>query len=210
MGTLSRNNAPFNMAQCGAKGSALNISQMISCLGQQSVGGMRIQSGFTNRTLPHFEPHSLSPASRGFVVNSFYSGLIATEFFFHTMGGREGLVDTAVKTSETGYMARRLMKALEDLSVRYDHTVRNSENIVVQFIYGDDGLDPHKMESDGPVTFSRLLQNICSLSTSETRLEVSDAKDFINQSMMLDDMLALSHSAPQVGHAQSKNESEFY
>lgn len=97
-------------------------------------------------------------ALQGFVANSFYSGLTPTEFFFHTMGGREGLVDTAVKTAETGYMQRRLMKALEDLSVRYDMTVRNSNDCVVQFQYGDDSLDPAAMEEGGqPVDFARLL-----------------------------------------------------
>jgi DNA-directed RNA polymerase III subunit RPC1 len=171
---------------------------MISCLGQQSVGGSRIQNGFTNRTLPHFEPHSLSPASRGFVVNSFYSGLTATEFFFHTMGGREGLVDTAVKTADTGYMARRLMKALEDLSVRYDNTVRNSENVVVQFVYGDDGIDPHKMESDGPVNFPRLLQNLHSVSVSEPFLEAGAARALIAQILTQDFMIAFNISAPRV------------
>lgn len=101
---LSHTNAPQTMAQCGSKGSQLNISQMIAALGQQSVGGQRIQDGFVNRTLPHFPTGALFPAAKGFVANSFFSGLTATEFFFHTMGGREGLVDTAVKTAETGYM----------------------------------------------------------------------------------------------------------
>ena len=161
MNALSNSNSPFIMAQCGAKGSPLNISQMISCLGQQQVSGARIQNGFVNRTLPHFEIGALTPAARGFVTNSFYSGLTATEFFFHTMGGREGLVDTAVKTAETGYMARRLMKALEDLSMQYDMTVRNSEQTVVQFNYGDDGLNPHVMETaDRPVDYSRLIRNV--------------------------------------------------
>ncbi len=100
--TLNHRNAALRMAQCGSKGSALNISQMVACLGQQSVGGQRIQDGFVNRTLPHFPVSSLSPGAKGFVANSFFSGLTATEFFFHTMGGREGLVDTAVKTAETG------------------------------------------------------------------------------------------------------------
>lgn len=161
MKRLKWHNAPRIMAACGAKGSPLNISQMMSCVGQQAVGGMRIQNGFVNRTLPHFEYHSLTPSAKGFVANSFYTGLTATEFFFHAMGGREGLVDTAVKTAETGYMARRLMKALEDLSMQYDTTVRNSENTVVQFTYGDDGLNPDKMESDDrPVDFSRLYMTI--------------------------------------------------
>eukprot|EP00981_Chlorochromonas_danica_P010917 scaffold3535_cov162-Ochromonas_danica.AAC.3 len=159
---LNYRNPPLCMAQCGSKGSALNISQMIACLGQQSVGGQRIQDGFVNRTLPHFPVGALFPAAKGFVANSFYSGLTATEFFFHTMGGREGLVDTAVKTAETGYMARRLMKALEDLSMQYDNTVRNSEQSVVQFCYGDDGLNPQVMEKgDRPVDYGRLTTNIC-------------------------------------------------
>lgn len=161
MKRLSWHNAPRIMAACGSKGSPLNISQMMSCVGQQAVGGMRIQDGFVNRTLPHFEYHSLTPAAKGFVANSFYTGLTATEFFFHAMGGREGLVDTAVKTAETGYMARRLMKALEDLSMQYDKTVRNSENTVVQFTYGDDGLNPDQMENnDRPVDFQRLYMSV--------------------------------------------------
>jgi DNA-directed RNA polymerase III subunit RPC1 len=103
MGDLPRTNSPRIMAECGSKGSALNVSQMIACLGQQAVDGKRIQNGFVRRTLPHFEVDSLDPAARGFVSNSFYSGLTATEFFFHTMGGREGLVDTAVKTAHRLY-----------------------------------------------------------------------------------------------------------
>lgn len=106
------------MAECGSKGSPLNISQMMACVGQQAVGGMRILDGFVNRTLPHFEYHSLTPPAKGFVANSFFSGLTATEFIFHTMGGREGLVDTAVKTAETGYMARRLMKVSVNCAVK--------------------------------------------------------------------------------------------
>jgi len=161
MKQLPWSNAPRIMAACGSKGSPLNISQMISCVGQQAVGGMRIQNGFVDRTLPHFEVNSLTPSAKGFVANSFYTGLTATEFFFHAMGGREGLVDTAVKTAETGYMARRLMKALEDLSMQYDKTVRNSENTVIQFIYGDDGLNPNVMENnDRPVDFARLSTSI--------------------------------------------------
>ena len=98
------------------------------------------------------------PAAKGFVLNSFYSGLTPTEFFFHTMGGREGLVDTAVKTAETGYMQRRLVKSLEDLVQQYDNTVRNSSNEVIQFVYGGDGLDPMMMEGkDKPVDFQVLL-----------------------------------------------------
>ncbi|KAL9655634.1 hypothetical protein ABK040_002297 [Willaertia magna] len=141
-------NAPLTMAVCGSKGSVINISQMIACVGQQTVGGSRIVNGFMNRSLPHFPLYSREPDAKGFVANSFFTGLTPTEFFFHTMAGREGLVDTAVKTAETGYMQRRLMKALEDLFVAYDGSVRSSDNSIVQFIYGDDGMDPHRMESD--------------------------------------------------------------
>lgn len=116
MKALEWSNAPRIMAECGSKGSPLNISQMMACVGQQAVGGHRIENGFVDRTLPHFEYHSLTAPAKGFVANSFYTGLAPTEFFFHTMGGREGLVDTAVKTAETGYMARRLMKVRLSLS----------------------------------------------------------------------------------------------
>lgn len=132
MAELDRLNPPRVMATCGSKGSTLNISQMVACVGQQSVGGSRIKEGFVNRTLPIFPSKAKEPAAKGFVANSFYSGLNATEFFFHTMGGREGLVDTAVKTAETGYMQRRMMKSLEDLSVQYDGTVRTSSSDIVQ------------------------------------------------------------------------------
>lgn len=114
---------------------------MISTVGQQSVLGSRIQNGFLDRTLPHFKKFDLSPRSRGFVENSFYSGLLPTEFFFHTMAGREGLIDTAVKTADTGYMQRRLIKVMEDLVVEYDYTVRSSEGGLIQYLYGEDGFD---------------------------------------------------------------------
>ena len=103
---LHKSNAPLTMALCGSKGSFINISQMVACVGQQAINGKRIPNGFEDRALPHFGRHSKIPAAKGFVQNSFYSGLTPTEFFFHTMGGREGLVDTAVKTAETGYMQR--------------------------------------------------------------------------------------------------------
>ncbi|OMH85058.1 DNA-directed RNA polymerase III subunit RPC1 [Zancudomyces culisetae] len=129
---------------------------MVASVGQQIVSGSRIANGFSNRTLPHFFKNAKTPAAKGFVRNSFYSGLSPTEFFFHAISGREGLVDTAVKTAETGYMQRRLMKALEDLSTQYDTSVRNSVGDVVQFTYGDDGLDPSCLEGDGfPVEFVR-------------------------------------------------------
>nr|CCC93479.1 DNA-directed RNA polymerase iii largest subunit [Trypanosoma congolense IL3000] len=149
MQTLSiDSNTPLLMVQSGSKGSALNIAQMMACVGQQTVNGRRILDAFQDRSLPHFHRFEEAPAARGFVANSFYSGLSPTEFFFHTMAGREGLVDTAVKTAETGYIYRRLMKAMENLCVRYDGTVRNARGDVVQLKFGEDGLDPQLMEGN--------------------------------------------------------------
>jgi DNA-directed RNA polymerase II subunit RPB1 len=136
-----------DMFRSGAKGSELNIQQMTACLGQQTVDGKRIPYGFEHRTLPHFTKFDDSAVARGFVQRSFTRGLSPTELFFHAMGGRTGLIDTAVKTSRTGYIQRRLVKALEDLMVHYDLTVRTSKNRIVQYVYGDDGMDPMRVET---------------------------------------------------------------
>ena len=115
-----------NMVSAGSKGKSINIGQMISCLGQQNVDGKRIPNSYNNRSLPHFTKYDISPEGKGFVESSFIQGLKPQEFFFHAMGGREGLIDTAVKTSETGYIQRKLIKAMEDLKIAYDLSVRNS------------------------------------------------------------------------------------
>jgi DNA-directed RNA polymerase II subunit RPB1 len=141
------------MARSGSKGSTINISQMTALVGQQSVEGKRIPFGFKYRTLPHFTKDDYSPESRGFVENSYLRGLTPTEFFFHAMAGREGLIDTAVKTAETGYIQRRLVKALEDVMVCYDGTVRNSLGDLIQFVYGDDGMDGAFIEKQRYETF---------------------------------------------------------
>ncbi|KAI6356945.1 hypothetical protein MCOR25_007789 [Pyricularia grisea] len=139
------NNA-VTMSRSGSKGSSINISQMTALVGQQIVEGKRIPFGFKYRTLPHFTKDDFSPEARGFVENSYLRGLTPSEFFFHAMAGREGLIDTAVKTAETGYIQRRLVKALEDVAAKYDGTVRNSLGDIIQFIYGEDGLDGMAIE----------------------------------------------------------------
>ncbi len=139
---LGMTNPAVIMAKAGARGSMLNLSQMAGCVGQQSVRGERLARGYWNRTLPHFQKGDLGAYARGFCSNSYKSGLSPTEFFFHAMGGREGLVDTAVRTSRSGYMQRRLVSALEDLKLTADGTVRNTIGTVVQFKYGEDGVDP--------------------------------------------------------------------
>ncbi|KAK2152800.1 hypothetical protein LSH36_317g01042 [Paralvinella palmiformis] len=192
---LHKTNSPLTMAICGSKGSFINISQMIACVGQQAISGKRVPNGFEDRALPHFERHSRDPAARGFVENSFYSGLTPTEFFFHTMGGREGLVDTAVKTAETGYMQRRLVKSLEDLCLQYDLTVRSAMGEIVQFVYGGDSLDPAYMEGkDKPVDFHRVMEHIkCKFSCQkETPLTASQLKQIIAAAMELDEYLETS------------------
>ena len=145
--SLSKDNRFLMIVNSGSKGSLINISQMISCLGQQNVDGKRIPYGFDSRTLPHYSKFDDSPKARGFIENSYITGLTAPELFFHAMGGRIGLIDTAVKTSTTGYIQRRLIKGLEDLKVEYDMTVRNSKGKIVQFSYGDDGFDSTRVEN---------------------------------------------------------------
>ena len=145
--SLNSDNRFVMIVKSGSKGSMLNISQMISCVGQQSIDGKRVPYGFDNRTLPHFRKYDDSPGARGFVKNSYISGLTAPELFFHAMGGRMGLIDTAVKTSQTGYIQRRLVKGLEDLKVEYDGTVRNNMGKIIQFTYGEDGIDTTRVEN---------------------------------------------------------------
>jgi len=139
-------NRMINMVKSGSKGKETNVAQMIACVGQQNVDGKRITYGFTDRTLPHFTKYDDGPEARGFVKNSFISGLTPQEVFFHAMGGREGLIDTAVKTSETGYIQRRLVKAMEDSKIYYDNTVRTANGSIIQYLYGEDGMDGCKIE----------------------------------------------------------------
>ena len=142
-----KTNRMINMVKSGSKGKETNVAQMIACVGQQNVDGKRVAYGFTDRTLPHFTKYDDGPDARGFVENSFISGLSPSEVFFHAMGGREGLIDTAVKTSETGYIQRRLIKAMEDCKIYYDQTVRNATGAIVQYLYGEDGMDGTKIEN---------------------------------------------------------------
>ncbi|MGQ3412570.1 DNA-directed RNA polymerase subunit A' [Natrinema sp. LN54] len=136
------------MADSGARGSMLNLTQMAGAVGQQAVRGERINRGYEDRTLSHYEPNDLSAEAHGFVENSYTSGLTPREFFFHAMGGREGLVDTAVRTSKSGYLQRRLINALSELETQYDGTVRDTSDTIVQFEFGEDGTSPVKVSSD--------------------------------------------------------------
>jgi len=146
MGLIAQNamtadNCLNKMVSSGSKGSLVNILQIMACVGQQNCQGKRIQPTLGHRTLPMFKPFDDSPRARGFVKHSYIQGLTPDEYWNHTVGGREGLVDTAVKTSTTGYIQRRLVKSLESIHVANDTSVRDSQNRVIQFLYGEDGLD---------------------------------------------------------------------
>eukprot|EP00127_Corallochytrium_limacisporum_P006730 Clim_evm19s234 gene=Clim_evmTU19s234 len=203
---LSPFNSPMIMALCGSKGSNINISQMIACVGQQTVSGSRVPEGFEDRTLPHFTLRAKEPAAKGFVRNSFYTGLTPTEFFFHTMGGREGLVDTAVKTAETGYMQRRLMKALEDLCVSYDHSVRNSTGHIIQFTYGDDSYDPTLMQGDESVIqidrlFKHIMQQHLEAEQRQRSPTITDPKQLLKYKSILKEKIVgtgIEHDGEQI------------
>ncbi|ASJ10100.1 DNA-directed RNA polymerase subunit A' [Thermococcus sp. P6] len=154
---LGMGNHAVIMAKTGARGKMLNITQMAAILGQQSIRGKRLYRGYRGRVLSHFRPGDLGARARGFIINSYKSGLTPQEYFFHAMGGREGLVDTAVRTAQSGYMQRRLINALQDLKVDYDGTVRTPRGIVVQFRYGEDGVDPMRSWGGKTVNVDRVI-----------------------------------------------------
>jgi len=192
--SLKDSNNIKSTVTAGSKGSYLNISQIVACVGQQKVEGKRIPFGFTNRTLPHFHQHDYSPDSRGFVSSSYLSGLTPQEFFFHTMGGREGLIDTAVKTAETGYIQRRLVKAMEDVTIKYDGTVRDARDNIIQFQYGDDGIDPHKAETEHLVHImmndDKFIERYWYNSLGDSPLVVNGGKQFSGLSLNKENFLS--------------------
>jgi DNA-directed RNA polymerase subunit A' len=168
---LGLENSAVLMAKSGARGSMLNLTQMAGSVGQQAVRGERISRGYQNRTLPHFKKYDLGAKAKGFVKSSYKEGLTPTEYFFHSMGGREGLVDTAVRTSRSGYMQRRLINALEDLKVMGDRTVRNTANNIIQFDYGDDGIDPTRSVQGKSVDFEKIVTSIIGFETDDSKLD---------------------------------------
>ncbi len=154
-----RDSSAIIMARCGSRGNALNIAQMTAIVGQQALRGKRINHGFNGRTLSYFKKNDLSPRAHGFIVNNFKSGLTPTEFFFGAMTGRDALMDTALRTPKSGYLYRRLSNAMQDLKVEYDGSVRDASGKVVQFIYGEDGLDVSKTKN-GVIDVKQIIHNI--------------------------------------------------
>jgi DNA-directed RNA polymerase subunit A'' len=153
-------NSGVIMTKTGARGSMLNIAQMVATVGQQSIRGQRIRRGYRDRALSFFDKGDVGAEARGFVYASYQDGLTPVEFFFHAMGGREGLVDTAVRTQQSGYMQRRLINALEHIRVEYDGTVRDSRGDIIQFRYGEDGVDTAKSDHGKAVNTERLVERV--------------------------------------------------
>lgn len=193
--TIDRKNGMYITNSSGAKGDVLSaICQTRGFLGQTSIIDRRVAFGYDKRTLPHFSKDDYGAISRGFIVNNFFNGLDPHEVFFHQMGGRVGVIDTAIKTAESGYMQRRLIKALEDLSVKYGGTVRNGVNNIVQFAYGDDGIDPCKLNkqelklieySNDEMTKKYLITEesmtlLKNIMTADSYKEMTSHKDYIN------------------------------
>ena len=144
------------MAESGARGNLLNLAQMAACVGQQAMRGKRIEKGYRQRTLAHFKKGDLGSEAHGFISNGFKTGLTPAEFFFGSMTGRDSLMDTALRTPKSGYLYRRLANAMQDLKVEYDDTVRDSSGKIIQFEYGEDGIDVSKSES-GFINVKRII-----------------------------------------------------
>jgi DNA-directed RNA polymerase subunit A' len=157
---LGMDNSSVKMAKSGARASMLNLAQVAANIGQQAVRGKRIQRGYQNRTLPHFKRDDLGPFAHGYVRSSYKYGLNPTEYFFHAMGGREGLVDTAVRTSRSGYMQRRLINALEDLKANQDSKVVDTTGAVIQFKFGEDGTDPTRAFQGNAVDLDKTIESV--------------------------------------------------
>jgi DNA-directed RNA polymerase II subunit RPB1 len=197
--SLPKDNAIVQMVDSGSKGGPQNITQMVALLGQQLIEGKRVQPTLQDRTLPHFARYDDGVESRGFVQSSFMNGLLPAEFFFHAQAGREGLIDTAVKTSDTGYIQRRLMKTMEDQHVEYDGTVRNVTGSIVQFAYGEDGIDSIAVESQvcelGSMTMEDVYRNYA-MSPADVntfmKTEVTQAPDMVDEILADRDMLVRS------------------
>ena len=174
--SLNDDNAGKIMATTGARGSSLNVGQMAGALGQQARRGNRLHKGYNNRVLAHFKEHDNNPDAHGFVKSNYRDGLSTLEFFFHAMGGREGLVDTAVRTQQSGYMQRRLINALEHIRLEYDGTVRDPHGHIIQFLYGEDGIDVAKSDHGEAFNVHRLIesQGIVDSGKAATQDEISN------------------------------------
>lgn len=158
---IDPDNSINTMIKCGSKGKANNLAQIASMIGQQKIEGSWIGNQLYRRALPHFCKDDLSPEAHGFVANSFMSGLSPTEYYAHTQDGRIGIITKAIKTAETGYLQRKIIKILEDLRVCSDMTVRNANNMIIQTRYGGDGFDATYIEKQDMFFMGYNMSQMC-------------------------------------------------
>jgi len=142
---IPKTNPAYVLILAGAGGNVLYITQMACLVGQQALWAKRIEAGYSNRTLPFFKRQDLSPRARGFIKSGYFNGLAPDEFFFGAITGRDSLMDVALRTPKSGYLYRRIANALQDLKVEYDKTVRDASGKIIQFEYGEDGMDVSKL-----------------------------------------------------------------
>ncbi len=157
--SASNKNPTIIMARSGAKGNILNLAMISGCVGQQALRGKRISHGYSGRTLSLFTKEDLTPKAHGFIARGYKEGLDPVEFFYGAMTGRDSLMDTALRTPKSGYLYRRLANALQDMKVEYDHTVRDANNKIVQFKYGEDGMDVAKSEG-GTINVLNIIKEV--------------------------------------------------
>jgi DNA-directed RNA polymerase subunit A' len=158
-GMADGENSTWIMAHSGARGSLLNLSMMAACVGQQAMAGGRIKGGLNRRSLSVFKKGDKGAEAGGFIAKGYKAGMKPTEFFFGAMTGRDGLMDTALRTPKSGYLYRRLSSALQDMRVEYDSTVRDAEKNIIQFKYGDDGIDVSKSDG-GTINIKKIIAQI--------------------------------------------------
>ncbi len=170
---VKTNNPVRILINSGSVGNILNLIQIMGSVGQQSLWGKRIEIGYKNRTLSFFKENDLSPESRGFIVSNYYNGLNPFEFFFASITGRDGLMDTALRTPKSGYLYRRLVNALQDVRVEYDNTVRDGSGQIIEFSFGDDGIDPGEKHKNIPVTPAEPIGVITSHSFGEPATQMT-------------------------------------
>ncbi|MBI3033831.1 DNA-directed RNA polymerase subunit A' [Candidatus Woesearchaeota archaeon] len=157
--SADRSSHTMIMALSGARGTTINLAQMSATVGQQALRAKRIEKGYKYRTLSCFERNDMGPEAHGFIKNCFKKGLAPAEFFFQAMVGRDSLMDTALRTPKSGYLYRRLANAMQDLRVEYDLTVRDASKRIIQFMYGEDGIDVSKSEA-GKINVKRIISEV--------------------------------------------------
>ena len=157
--SVDENNPTIIMANSGAKGNLLNVAMMASCVGQQAMKGKRVEGNYSGRALSLFKKDDPSPEAHGFIEKGYKQGLNPPEYFFGAMTGRDALMDVALRTPKSGYLYRRLSNALQDLRIEYDSTVRDAEKSIIQFKYGEDGIDIAKSDG-GKINVKKIIKQI--------------------------------------------------